>query len=123
MVPAPGLAPLALAARLGYGAWTGKSPAELEATFGRGFMDIATGGMFTGIQALGEGVRSLTGALGVEPLGDVPSSQTDIAGAAPSTGDQFGGVHAAVERARETGELTRQTPPELLREARAYREV
>ena len=116
-VPAPVLSvPLSIGS-LALAKYRGATPSELEAMAGRTFGNVMTGGMFTGIQAIGRAAQAAAIAAGAKG-----GPQPGMGEQAP-TGVEGEDVYSAVERARETGELTRQTPPELLREARAYREV
>jgi hypothetical protein len=113
----PLVAPATLITRVAMAKAMGVAPEEIDRMAATGMFDIMTGGMFTGIQALGKGTQNLSKALGAKG-GPQPGSGEQAAG--PGVGVED--MHAAVERARETGELTRTTtPPELLRDAKAAR--
>lgn len=115
-VPAPVLGVPVLAARLFAAKYAGAPPEELERMAALGILGpIGTTLMAT--ERFGKGIQRGAIALGAKG-GPQPGSGEQAAG--PGVGAED--IHAAVERARETGELTRTTtPPELLRDAKAAR--
>lgn len=104
-------------AQLMHAKFTGATEEDLDRMALGQFGNIMTGGLLGATVGIGKTAQRVAKALGAKG-GDQPGF-----GETPSTGMEAQDVYAAVERARETGELTRQTPPELLREARAAREA